>query len=55
MLRAVAPIGKQQSNPVHPSFLTDGAGRDIDPADPEQLLLPCLLPGVWLGWGFNVS
>jgi len=36
----VASIGEQQSNPIHPSFLADGAGRNIDAADPEQLFLP---------------
>jgi hypothetical protein len=36
----------QKRNPEHPSCLTDGAGSDIDPADPEQLLLPSLLAGI---------
>jgi hypothetical protein len=51
----VASIGKQQRYPAHPSFLTYGTEGDIDPADPEELFLPCLFPGVWLGYGFSVS
>jgi hypothetical protein len=37
---------------AHPTFLTDVTGRDIDPADPEQLLLPSLLSGVFFFWSF---
>jgi hypothetical protein len=51
----VASIGKQQRYPAHPSFLTYGTEGDIDPADPEELLLPCLFPGVLLGCGLSVS
>jgi hypothetical protein len=44
--RAVALIGEQQRHSGHPAFLADGTSCDIDPADPEQLLLPSLLLGV---------
>jgi len=43
----------QQRYPEHPAFLTDGAGSDIDPADPEQLLLPSLLLGVFFCYRFT--
>jgi hypothetical protein len=42
----------QKRNPEHPTCLTDGAGSDINPADPEQLLLPSLLLGVFFYYGF---
>ena len=45
----------QQRNPEHPAFLTDGAGSDIDPADPEQLLLPSLLTGVFFCGSFSTT
>jgi len=51
----VASIGKQQPDPVHPSFLTDGTEGDINSTDPEELFLPCLFPVVLLGFGFSVS
>ncbi len=51
----MASIGKQQRHPAHSSFLTYGTEGDIDPADPEQLFLPCLFAVVWLGFGFRVS
>jgi hypothetical protein len=35
----------QKHDPEHPTCLTDGAGSNIDPADPEQLLLQRLLFG----------
>jgi hypothetical protein len=54
-LGAVASIGKQQRYHPHSSFLTDGTEGDINPANPEQLLLPGLFPGVWLGYGTTVS
>ena len=54
MLRAVASIRKQQSNPVHPSFLTDGAEGNIDSTDPEELFLPCFFPVVLFGFGFSI-
>ena len=40
---AVASKRVEKRNPQHPAFLTDETGRDIDPADSEQLFLP----GFW--------
>mgnify|MGYP006266581287 CR=1 FL=1 len=48
----MASIGKQQPHAVHPSFLTDGTEGDIDPADPEQLLLPGFYSGVFFSYRF---
>jgi hypothetical protein len=42
----------QKRDPEHPTCLTDGAGSNIDPADPEQLLLPSLLFGLFYCYGF---
>jgi hypothetical protein len=50
----VTLIGKQPGYHGHPSFLTDGTEGNIDPTDPEELFLPGLFPGVWLGYGLNV-
>jgi hypothetical protein len=51
----VASIGAQKFYPEHPAFLTDGTGRDIDPADSEQLFLPGLLLVVFFCYRFIVS
>jgi hypothetical protein len=40
---------------AHPSFLTDGAGGDVDPADSVQLLLPGFLPGFFFCYGLAGS
>jgi len=45
----------QKCNPEHPTCLTDGAGSDIDPADPEQLLLPSLLSGVFFYCSYTAT
>ena len=52
---AVAPIGAHQRNSEHPAFLTDGTGRDIDPADSEQLFLPGFLSGLFFCYSFTGS
>jgi hypothetical protein len=45
----------QQRHSEHPAFLTDGAGGDVDPADPEQLFLPGLLSGFFFCHGITGS
>ena len=54
-LRAVASKRKQQRYPEHPSLLAYGTEGDINPTDPEQLLLPGLLSGVLFDYGFSFS
>jgi hypothetical protein len=49
----VASKRKQRRYPAHSSFLTDGTGSDIDPADPEQLLLPGFYSGVFFCYRFT--
>jgi len=46
--RAVASTREQERHSGHSAFLADGTDSDVDPADPEQLLLPSLLPGAFL-------
>lgn len=48
----MASIRGQQRYPAHPSFLTDGTEGDIDPTDPEQLLLPGFYSGVFFSYRF---
>jgi hypothetical protein len=45
----------QKRNPEHPPFLTNGTGSNIDPADPEQLLLPSLLICVFFCGSFSTT
>jgi hypothetical protein len=52
---AVASIGEEKCHPEHPTFLTDGTGRDINPADSKQLFLPGLLPEVFFDEGFGTA
>ncbi len=54
-LWAVTSVGAQKFYPEHPAFLTDGTGREIDPADSEQLFLPSLLSVIFFGFLFTVS
>jgi hypothetical protein len=42
----------QKRNPEHPTFLTDGTYSDIDPTDPEQLLLPGFLSALFFCHGY---
>jgi len=49
---AVASDRKEKLHCAHPSFLTDRTGRDIDPADSQQLFLPCLVSDVFSCYGF---
>ena len=45
----------QKRNPEHLTFLTDGTRSNIDPADPEQLLLPSFLSGAFFCGSFTTT
>jgi len=51
----VTAIGQEKFDGAHVPFLTDGTGKDIDPADPEQLFLPGFLSGNFFDEGLIVA
>jgi len=51
----VTSDGKEKFCSAHSAFPTDGTDRDIDPANPEQLLLPGFLAGRFFCLGYSLT